>query len=233
MNAVNLRNTFPEHEDTDSSSTIRAVVIEDHPVVRCGLKALINEQDDMSVIGEAASGARAVELLSTMTCDVIIADLSLGDINGIELIRRLRDNETHTPILILSMHEEELYAERALKAGAQGYFMKTAPPDELLNGIREILRNKVALSKNQQERLLRRVVQGKHSGDLSPLSVLTNRELEIFELLGRGHATRIIAKNLFISVETVEAHFAHIKRKLGVQTQPQLLRLAFNWLNEI
>ena len=220
-------------DTTDNQGPIRAVLVEDHPVVRCGLKALIDNQEDMTVVGEAESGGSALELLKHISCDVIVADLSLGDINGIEMIRRVRNSDIETRILIVSMHEEELYAERALKAGARGYFMKTAPPAELLNGIRQVVRNEVALSRDQQDRLLRRVVQGGPSDDLSPYSVLSNRELEIFELLGQGTATRLIAEKLFISVKTVEAHYAHIKRKLGVQTQPQLLRLAFNWLNEI
>ena len=116
---------------TDNQGPIRAVLVEDHPVVRCGLKALIDNQEDMAVVGEAESGGSALELLKHISCDVIVADLSLGDINGIEMIRRVRNSDIETPILIVSMHEEELYAERALKAGARGYFMKTAPPAEL------------------------------------------------------------------------------------------------------
>jgi len=216
-----------------SDSLIRAVLVEDHPVVRCGLKSLIDNQDDMEVIGEASSGMDALTLLSNHDCDVIVADLSLGDINGIEMIRRLKSENIETPILILSMHEEELYAERALKAGAKGYFMKTAPPEQLLDGIRQVTRDEVALSRKQQDRLLRRVVQGATSESVSSYSSLSNRELEILELLGHGMPTRQISEKLFISVKTVETHYAHIKRKLGVRTQPQLLRLAFNWLNEL
>ena len=116
----------PVSDTTDNQGPIRAVLVEDHPVVRCGLKALIDNQEDMTVVGEAESGGSALELLNSISCDVIVADLSLGDINGIEMIRRVRNSDIETPILIVSMHEEELYAERALKAGARGYFMKTA-----------------------------------------------------------------------------------------------------------
>ena len=214
-------------------SAIRVFLVDDHPVVRVGLGALINKQKDLTVSGEVATGREVLSALSEYPTDVLVADLALADMNGLEVVKQVRGEYPDMPILVLSMHDERLFAERALRAGANGYIMKDTAPQDLMEAIRKVVRNEVTVSQRQSDIMVRRMFgQAGKVGD-SPLAGLTDRELQVFELLGRGNQSRMIAKQLFISVKTVETHFAHIKKKLGLKTQVELLHYAFGWVNEI
>jgi DNA-binding NarL/FixJ family response regulator len=159
----------------------------------------------------------------------VIADISLKDINGIELVKSLKALRPHLPVLVLSMHDESLYAERALRAGARGYLMKQAPPDQVVSAIRRVLRGELYLSAAANLLMLNSFVAGRSSSK-SSVEKLSDRELEIFELLGQGRGTSQIAHDLCLSVKTIEAHRSHIKAKLGITTAPELVRAAVEWL---
>jgi DNA-binding NarL/FixJ family response regulator len=208
-------------------------LVDDHPVFRMGLSRMIAGSADLSVIGEASSAEEAVGRIDPETADIALVDISLGaGENGIELIKRLRTQHPKLPILVVSMHDERLYAERALRAGATGFLMKETAPDELLRGIRRALDGEVVVSERLMGTLIKRTFHGGHEEPKSPLDILSNRELEIFELLGRGQRTRDIAELLHISVKTVETHRSNIKQKLNLTNSTELLRVAMSWVED-
>jgi DNA-binding NarL/FixJ family response regulator len=167
-----------------------------------------------------------VRLLPTAKADVVIIDLTLRGGNGLELCKQIRDRFTTLPILVLSMHDEELYAERALKAGALGYVMKQEPQESVITGLRTVLEGEVYLSNKMSTKLLRSFSGPKSIADVRPLERLTNRELEIFRFIGEGQSVRAIAEKLFLSTKTVEAHKEHIKQKLNLKSSNELLQYA-------
>jgi len=212
---------------------IRIYLVDDHPVFRLGLAGLLRAEPNMQLEGETESGRQALEEIPSKKIDIVVLDLSLQDMSGLDLIRELRREKNDFSILVLSMHDEDVFAERALKLGADGYLMKNTAPVDILHAIRQIARKEVALSKRQSDLMLKRILgRGSHNGD-SPLQSLSDRELEVFELVGHGKSTRIVAEKLFISVKTVETHQAHIKRKLGLSNHAELMRSAFAWINEL
>lgn len=202
------------------------LLIDDHPIVRQGLAQLLNQQPDLHVSAEAASAREALEAVEKDRFDIAIVDISLDDRSGIELIKDLRARDANLPILALSMHDEALYAERALRAGARGYIMKQEATEQVMGAIRKVLDGQVHLSEKMSARLLNQFVTAKSSGDDSPLNRLSDRELEIFLMIGRGLGTREIANKLFLSIKTVEAHREHIKEKLRLKSGTELMRLA-------
>ena len=187
----------------------------------------------MVLVGESETGRDALKDIPTKKIDIVVVDLALGDMSGLELIRELNREKNDFSILVLSMHDEDVFAERALKLGADGYLMKNTPPVEILEAIRQIARQEVALSKRQSDLMLKRILgRGADQGD-SPLKLLSDRELEVFELVGQGKSTRHVAEKLFISIKTVETHQAHIKQKLRLSNHSELMRSAFSWVNEL
>lgn len=217
----------------ESEGLIRIYLVDDHPVFRMGLAGLLRAEPNMQLEGESETGRHALKEIASKDIDVVVVDLALQDMSGLELIRELRREKNEFSILVLSTHDEDVFAERALKLGADGYLMKNTAPVDILQAIRQIDRREVALSKRQSDLMLKRILgRGTHHGD-SPLQLLSDRELEVFELVGHGKSTRNVAGKLFISVKTVETHQAHIKRKLGLSNHPELMRSAFAWVNEL
>ncbi|MGD0541645.1 MAG: response regulator transcription factor [Tepidisphaeraceae bacterium] len=204
----------------------KVFLVDDHPVLRQGLGRLIDDQPDLAICGEAESPVEAMRLLPAAKPDVVIVDLTLKGGDGLELCKQIRDRFTTLPILVVSMHDESLYAERALKAGARGYVMKQEPQETVMTALRTVAGGEVYLSAKMSAKLLRSFSGVKSDGDLPPLERLTDRELEIFRLIGEGHSVRTIAEKLFLSTKTVEAHKEHIKQKLNLKSSNELLQYA-------
>lgn len=207
----------------------RVLLVDDHPILRQGLGELINEQQDMAVCGEAASAHAALKEMASSHPDVAIVDISLKEGNGIELIKDVQRRHDEVRILVLSMHDETLYAERALRAGARGYIMKEAASDSILTAIRQVLRGEVYLSDRMVGKLLNSVVGGAVEADGPPVNVLSDRELEVFLLIGQGLGTRQIAEKLHLSVKTIESYRAQIRDKLKLADGNELLQYAIEW----
>lgn len=208
------------------------MLVDDHPIVRQGLAELINQEPDLHVTAQAPSAAAALIALDESTPDVAIVDISLEDRSGIELIKDLRARKPDLPILALSMHDEALYAERALRAGAKGYIMKQEATDQVMTAIRKVLQGQIYVSERMAGRLLNQFVNTRPGDEDSPLGRLSDRELEIFSMIGKGMGTRDIATKLFLSVKTIEAHREHIKEKLKLKTGTELMRMAVQYALE-
>jgi DNA-binding NarL/FixJ family response regulator len=208
----------------------RILIIDDHPVFRFGLGQLLQGEEDLVVCGEAVDSASALDAAQRLRPDLAITDISLPGVGGIELIKRLRALYPELRLLVVSMHDEALFAERSLRAGAGGYVMKDAPASALLGALRRVLRGEMAVSEEIANKMLQTLVRGRERDRESTLSCLSDRELEVYELIGRGMRTRDIAEALHISVKTVEAHQASIKHKLGIDSTTTLRRDAAIWL---
>lgn len=207
----------------------RVFLVDDHPIVRQGLALLIDREAGLAVCGEADGGSPALQAIFELHPDIIVLDIALNGPDGLELLKTVRLREPGLPVLVLSMHDELTYAERALRAGANGYIMKQEATEKLLIAIRRILRGEVYLSDRLTNRMLHRFVRGSTPSVDSPLSNLSDRELEVFRLIGEGHATRQIADELHISIKTVESYQAHIKEKLSLRSARELLQHAIKW----
>jgi DNA-binding NarL/FixJ family response regulator len=204
-------------------------LVDDHPLVREWLTNLINQQPDLVVCGEAESGPQAMQAILALNPDVAIVDISLKDSSGIELIKSLKQSRPNLRVLVLSMHEESHYAERALRAGALGYIMKRDTTRKVINAIRQVMAGQLTVSDSIAASMASQFVSGKTLGTRSPVEQLSDRELEVFELLGQGRGTRQIAENLHVSVKTVQAYCARIKEKLNLNNATELLRDAVRW----
>jgi DNA-binding NarL/FixJ family response regulator len=209
----------------------RIFIVEDHPVTRNGLVQLINYQNDLLVCGFADTVAKAMGGVENAEPDLVMVDVSLPDGHGLELVKDIKALRPQMRILVLSMHDEGFYAERAFRAGASGYVMKQEPTDTVMAAVRRILCGETYLSPRMQERVLNRFATGKPAEVNSDVERLTDRELEVFELIGRGHGTRQIARQLRLGVSTVETHRAHLKEKLDVENGTELTRRAVEWVN--
>ena len=204
-------------------------LVDDHPLVREWLSNLIHEQPDLAVCGEAESGPEALQAMLAAKPDIAIVDISLKDSSGIELIKNLKQTCPTVSVLVLSMHEESHYAERALRAGARGYVMKRETTRKVIAAIRQVLEGKLAISESIATALAAQFVEGKGPATQSLAELLSDRELEVFELLGQGRGTRQIAEVLRVSVKTVQAYCARIKEKLSLASATELLREAVRW----
>jgi DNA-binding NarL/FixJ family response regulator len=209
----------------DDGRRSRVLIVDDHPIVRERLAELINEEPDLMVCGEAEDGRTALEAVATTNPDVATIDISLKDSYGIELVKELKLRHPSLLTIVLSMHDESLYAERALRAGARGYVTKQEASKKIVSAIRQVLKGGIFVNEKMSAALLGRIA-GEPRSDGTPIDRLTDRELEIFQLLGEGSPVRDIAKRLHVSVKTVEAHRTHIKEKLNIRTSPELLRYA-------
>lgn len=208
----------------------RVLIVDDHPVVREGLGRRIGRQDDMDVCGEAETRADALALVASSNPDLVIVDLGLKDSSGLELIKDIKVRQPDLPVLVLSMQDESVYAERVLKAGARGYVMKHEATDKVVLAARQVLAGKVYLSEKLSSKFLDVLFGHKGEPGPSPADLLTDRELEVFELLGRGLSTRKIAEQLYLSIKTIEAYREHIKDKLKLDGANELLHRAFQWV---
>lgn len=215
------------------SQTARIFLVDDHPVFRFGMRALLGSEEGLELCGEAASSKDAMATLRSQEVDLVLVDLSLEDGSGLDLIKRLKAEIPEIRALVLSMHDENLFADRALRAGAIGYIAKDVDAAELIRGVRRALAGEVVLSPAMTSKVLMRAVHSGAEGAASPIETLSDRELEVFELMGRGKTTREVAGALTISVKTVETHQANIKAKLGIRNANQLLRSAVSWVAEL
>jgi DNA-binding NarL/FixJ family response regulator len=223
-------NSPPSRPMTTRNKT-KVLLVDDHPIVRRGIADLINAEPDLEVSGEASTMQEALAHLSKQRPGLVISDVSLDGNNGIELMKNLSARTPAIPILAYSMHDESIYAERALRAGAKGYVMKQAPPEALLSAIRQILKGKIYLSEQMSDRLLGKLVGAGVSAvaTASPIDKLSDRELEVLQLLGKGLGTAQIAEKLCLSVKTVETYREHLKQKLNLANGQELLRYAIEW----
>ena len=210
----------------------RVLLVDDHPIVRYGLSLLIEQEEDLKICGQSSTAIETLDNLEKYNPDIVVVDISLQGSNGLELTKSLKQINPSLPVLMLSMHDESLYAERALRAGARGYVMKQESADMVLAAIRKVLDGGVYLSKNLSSRILREFVDGTTEEGLDKFGVdtLSDRELEIFEFIGRGQSSRDIASRLQLSIKTIETHRAHIKQKLKIENATELVHRAFRWV---
>jgi DNA-binding NarL/FixJ family response regulator len=206
----------------------RILIVDDHPLMREGLRGTINREPDLMVCGEAENAPQAVELFQKLVPDLVLLDISLPGKSGLELVKDFKATHCGTLILAISMYDESLYAERILRAGASGYITKQQPPEELIAAIRQVLDNRVYVSQEVSENLLRRF-SGKPRPNPSPMEILTDRELEIFHLIGEGKSAKEIAWQLHITSKTVAVHCANIRQKFKLPSTAQLIRFAVQW----
>ena len=211
----------------------RILVVDDHPIVRQGLALLINREPDLVVCGEAEEAMGAMYVLASARPDVLIVDISLNGPDGLDLLKNIRTTHPTLPVLILSMHEESIYAERALRAGANGYIMKQEATEKVLVAVRRILGGEVYVSDRIANKMLKHYITGSGTLRDSSIADLSDRELEVFRLIGDGHGTRQIAEELHLSIKTVESYQAHIKEKLSLRSARELMQHAIQWnMNE-
>jgi DNA-binding NarL/FixJ family response regulator len=206
----------------------RILIVDDHPMMREGLRTLISREHDLAVCGEAETAGQALDAVANLKPDLVLADISLPGRNGVEFIKDIRAQQPAVLILVISMHDESLYAERVLRAGARGYIMKQESGPTMIQAIRQVLDGRIYLSGKMSARILENVT-GKRA-KLSPIERLSDREFEVFQLIGRGKSTVQIAEELHLSTKTVEAHRARVKEKLDLQTMTELVSFASRWV---
>jgi DNA-binding NarL/FixJ family response regulator len=211
----------------------RVFLVDDHPLVREHLTALLHREADLEVCGEAADGPTARSLIAQQEPDLVILDISLKRSHGLDLLKDLRALWPKLPVLVLSMHEETLYAERALRAGAMGYITKEEATVSVLSAIRTVLAGEVYLSASMAKRMMHKMVKTATDQADSPLEVLTDRELAVFQMIGRGIGTRQIAEELCLGIKTVESYKARLKEKLRLQDGNELLQHAIEWVRDL
>lgn len=217
--------------EKDASGCSRVLIIDDHQMIREGLTHFINQTEGLTVCGEADNARNGMEAIASLKPDVVLVDISLPGSNGIEFIKNTKARHPKLPIVVLSMHDESLYAERALRAGAFGYIMKRESTDQVITALRKALLGELHVSGTVSAAMFRKLIGKQQSkGDGSSVTVLSDRELEVFELIGRGRTTREIAESLHLSVKTIDSHRAHIKDKLGLRTATELVQHAVRYV---
>ena len=205
------------------------LIVDDHPMMREGLAQLVEHESDLCVAGQADTAAQALQAVGTLFPDLALVDISLPDKNGLELIKDLQTFHPQLPILVVSMHDEALYAERVLRAGARGYIMKQEGGRMLMEAIRLVLRGQIYVSEKMSAKILE-IFSGRRADAMkSAVESLSDREFEVFQLIGQGQGTRQIAQHLHLSIKTVEVHRANIKRKLELKNANDLVRYAVRW----
>jgi DNA-binding NarL/FixJ family response regulator len=216
---------------TPNSSKCRVLIVDDHPIVRRGLADMLSEEPDLEVCGEAAGVEEALTVVEANRPDLVVIDLSLRSGHGIELVEQIKARFGTVKMLVSSMHDELLFAERCLRAGAMGYIAKQEPSENLLHAIRQVLRDEIYLSQRMSSRLLHQARGGKAIDD-DPVRSLSNRELEVFEMIGQGLTIRQIAGKLQLSPKTIETHREKVKGKLNLRNSAELGRRAVQWVLE-
>lgn len=213
-----------------SSKRKKVLIVDDHPMMRQGLAQLINAEPDLVVCDEVDTAREAFDLAQRNKPDLVLVDISLPDKNGLELIKDLHAVQPALPMLVVSMHDESLYAERVLRAGGRGYIMKQEGGKKLMEAIRQVLGGRIYVSEKMSARILEMFSTGRVDNAESPVAELSDREFEVFQLLGSGMATREIAEHLHLSHKTVEVHRARIKEKLAAKNSTDLVRFAVRWI---
>lgn len=208
----------------------RILLVDDHPLLRQGIALTLEAEPDLEVAGQAGDAEEAVALFEEVDPDLVITDISLPGVNGLELLKNLLTLRPDLPVLVVSRHDEELYAERAVRAGARGYVSKVAAGDQIVTAVRRVLRGGIHLSEDLKDRMLFGAASGTKDPTQTPLEVLSDRELEVFEMTGRGLPTREISERLHLSVKTVESYRSRIKAKLGLANGTELMKHAVTWV---
>jgi DNA-binding NarL/FixJ family response regulator len=216
---------------TKSPEKRNILIVDDHPIVRQGLAQLIGQEHDLNVCGQAEDAYQAMKAIRDLKPDLVVVDIALKETSGMELIKDIKVQYPGLPVLTLSMHDEAVYGERALRAGAKGYIMKQEATDKVVTAIRRVLAGEVYISDGMAAKMVGRLVGSASDRGTSPIERLSDRELEVFRLIGEGYGTREMAEKLHLSVKTIETYRAHIKDKLGFQDANELLRSAIQWVN--
>jgi len=216
--------------EPDQGPRKRVLIVDDHPLIRQGIKTLLVQSDDLEVCGEAESAAGALEAMAKVEPDAAIVDLTLKESSGLELIKDIRIRHPDVVVLVLSMRDEGFYAERVLRAGAKGYVTKEEGPRKVIEGIRKVLAGQIYISEKMASKVMSKIVAGASGTGGSPIDTLTDRELVVLELIGRGLPTREVAAKLHISPKTVDSHREHLKDKLELDSATELLKYAVQWL---
>jgi DNA-binding NarL/FixJ family response regulator len=221
---------YAEKQKVSNGNKKKVLIVDDHPLVREGLTDLINKEDDIEVCGWAKDIPHAIKAIKKLNPDVVTLDISLENASGLDLMKDIKARFSGLPVLVLSMHQESIYAERAIRAGAKGYITKHEATKKVIKAIRKVLEGRLYLSEPMKEKLLYSLI-GKDEPDAgtSQIDRLTDRELEVFRLIGRGKETRQIAEQLCLSAKTIETYRSRIKEKLNLSSGSELLRCAFQW----
>ncbi len=207
----------------------KILLVEDHPIFRLGLAELINQEPDLTASGESKDVASAIQEIESASPDLIIADISLKNSDGIDLVRHVKKHHPHIPVLVLSMHDEYLYAQRALHAGARGYIMKQEAMESVVAAIHHVLAGKVYLNETVKEHILSNITGTTDLRRKAPIDRLTDREIQVFKLIGRGFSSREIAVRLFVSIKTIGTYRERIKAKLNLKHANELVRCAVHF----
>ncbi|MFN7139044.1 MAG: response regulator [Limisphaerales bacterium] len=227
-----MKNTLRKNEAPVKKAKYKIMLVDDHPILRQGLALLIDEDKDLTVCGQFEEASKALDAIGTLKPDAAIVDISLKGSSGIELLKNIKVQYPKLLVLVLSMHDESLYAERALRAGASGYIMKQEATDQVLVALHKVLNGEIYLSERMSSKLMHQLVSGKGADSGSLMERLSDRELEIFGLIGEGRGTRQIAEQLHLSVKTIESHRAHIKEKLNLKNATELVHRAIQMRGE-
>ena len=215
-----------------SNQKHRILIVDDHPIFRHGLMQLLSQEDDLEVCGEAQDYQGALKATAALKPDMIIVDITLKDMSGIDLIKEVHKIDKGIPMLVISMHDESLYAERAFRAGARGYIMKQEASESVVQAIRQVLKGGLYASSKVTENILTRFIEGPKEPSASPLQALTDREIEVFQLIGEGLSISEIGHRLHLSVKTIGTYRERIKEKLNLKNATELLRHALNWVEK-
>ncbi len=208
----------------------RVFIVDDHAMFREGLRQLIEHDPALSVGGDAPDAATAMEGIRQSKPDVVLVDITLAESSGLDLIKAIRSDYEDLPVLVVSMHEESLYAERSLRSGAMGYVMKNEPAKTVIAAIHSVLRGEMYLSRRMSSSVISKFMRGETEETMSPLDSLSDRELEVFRMLGQGKGTRQIANDLGLTIPTIQSFRNRIKEKLHLKTAPELVLHAINWV---
>ena len=227
------QNIADREQSSVNTGKHKVLIVDDHPIVRQGLTQLINLDSELTVCGEASDIPSALQAVNEDHPDIAVIDISLGEVSGIRLIEDLSSQYPDVLILALSMHDESLYAERSLRAGAKGYIMKKEPPGQVIVALKKVLSGDIYVSNDLSLKLLQKFVANKGRENKSSIESLSNRELEVFQLIGRGFKTRKIAEHLTLSIKTIETYVDHIKKKMDFKDSRSLIQHAVQWyMNE-
>ncbi|HVS53582.1 MAG TPA: response regulator transcription factor [Opitutaceae bacterium] len=215
--------------DSAAPRKYRVLLVDDHPITRQGVRALLEEQPNLAVCGEAGDADAALQCLAAGSPDVVVMDISLRADSGLDLARKFKTSAPHVPILVMSMHDEITYAERALRAGASGYLMKQEAGDKVVAALQQLLRGDVFLTPRVRQRIASRLIPRRRQEAPFPIDTLSDREREVFELIGDGYSTRQIGEKLRLSSKTIDSYREHLKLKLGIESGTELVRHAIDW----
>lgn len=219
-----------EKQPAEKGKRASILLVDDHAVVRFGIAQLINRQPDMTICGEEEDASKALNAIATLKPDLVIADISLKDSSGLELMRNIQAQYPGLPVLVVSVHDESIYAEMAFRAGAAGYLMKEEALEKILTAVRKVLSGAVYVSEALQDKMIQQQVRGQSPANVSPVKTLSDRELEVLQLIGQWKGTRQIAAELHLSVKTIEYYREQIKKKLSLKNAAELTQFATSWV---